>query len=94
MFWSYKCFLSDFSIMTDDIVLFTEVMDDERIVRQCASNPYNPDKPCYKKSGMGGTVRVCDCEGDKCNEASRIELTVLLTTVFLLLVWLAIIKLT
>lgn len=76
--------------MTDDTILFTETMDEERIVRQCASNPYNPQKPCYKKSGIGGTVRVCDCEGDKCNEVSRTASTLFLTTVLLLLIgWLS-----
>lgn len=64
-------------------------MDNERIVRQCASNPYNPDKPCYKKSGLGGTVRVCDCDSDKCNKVSRTASTIFLTTVLLLLIgWL------
>lgn len=72
--------------MTDDTVLFTETLYDERIVRQCASNPYDPHKPCYKKSGMGGTVRVCDCEDDKCNESSKSASTVFLTTVLLLVV--------
>lgn len=64
--------------------VFTETTT-ERTVRQCASNPYDPDRPCYFRSGFGGKINVCNCEGEKCNEASRTASTIFLTIVLLLL---------
>ncbi|GIY67457.1 uncharacterized protein CDAR_522881 [Caerostris darwini] len=44
---------------------------DKRTIRQCASTPFDPSRPCYYRAGFGGKTNVCNCLGDGCNEAAR-----------------------
>ncbi|GFT03241.1 uncharacterized protein TNCV_3610961 [Trichonephila clavipes] len=44
---------------------------EKRTIRQCASNAYDPSRPCYYRAGFGGKTNVCNCLGDGCNSASQ-----------------------
>ncbi|XP_054713834.1 uncharacterized protein LOC129223294 [Uloborus diversus] len=49
-----------------------------RVIRQCATNQYDVDRPCYYRTGFGGKTNVCNCQGDGCNEAPRTTASLLL----------------
>ncbi|KAG8173444.1 hypothetical protein JTE90_025285 [Oedothorax gibbosus] len=49
-----------------------------RIIRQCASD-VDKERPCYYRAGFGGRANVCDCFESKCNYASTIINSILVT---------------
>ncbi|XP_054706147.1 uncharacterized protein LOC129216029 [Uloborus diversus] len=52
----------------------------KRIIRQCAVD-VDVDRPCYYRAGFGGRANVCDCFEDKCNHASTVVNSLLISAV-------------
>ncbi|KAG8177407.1 hypothetical protein JTE90_020436 [Oedothorax gibbosus] len=66
--------LTEVSCRTQQQYIEFEVLGqshEPRTIRQCATTPFDPDRPCYHRSGFGGKVSVCNCNQDGCNGAPR-----------------------
>ncbi|GIY77935.1 protein quiver [Caerostris darwini] len=44
---------------------------DKHVIRKCASTEYDPQAPCYERTGYLGRMNVCACTTDACNESSK-----------------------
>ncbi|XP_015917567.1 uncharacterized protein [Parasteatoda tepidariorum] len=66
----------------ENFVDFTVVGQEptKRVIRQCAAD-VDKERPCYYRAGFGGRSNVCDCFQNKCNYASTIINSVLVTAI-------------
>ncbi|KAG8188670.1 hypothetical protein JTE90_003927 [Oedothorax gibbosus] len=63
---------------SEEILRFKLEQPTRRIIRQCASD-VDKERPCYYRAGFGGRANVCDCFESKCNYASTIINSILVT---------------